>query len=416
MRDVLFISCLFPPMGGGGVLRALKFVRYLPAFGWRPLVLAAARGYHVRDESLLAELPAAARVWWVDRDGIKCTPLGRRLSAAARVGLRLAKPWKRTFSFPDEYAWFEKAAVRAARTLARGFEPRLVFATAPPFSAHLAAARIAHDVGVPLVLDYRDLWADNPFIKTSPARARRIRATEAQTLARAAGVVAVTAGMAASLRGRPSGCGDVRLIPNGFDEADFSGEAAAAASEPFTVAYAGQLYKTRMPWVFLEGAAAFYRGRSLRPGDFLVRFLGPIGPTVTGRLERFGVPYRAEGVVSHAAAVQAMREADANLLVIGDEGRGGAAILTGKLFEYLRAGKPILALAPLEGEAAAVVRRFDAGAVVAPGDAGAVTSALGALYTARGGPPRAPTDALMAYDRKNLAAALGAFFDDVVPA
>ena len=419
MRDVLFLSYFFPPMGGGAVLRALKFVEYLPTLGWRPLVVAGAGGYHAYDASLLDELPAEAEVIWAGRrrdfgDGAEVARAfaRRRPGFLAKVGRKAASNARRLLSFPDVYAWFAGPAGRAARRFLRSSPVKLIFSTAPPFTSHVAAAALAREAGVPLILDYRDAWTDNPFAAFPTAfHRRRARRAEGRVLEQAAAVVAVTSGMADAFRRRLGGDAPVRFIPHGYDEADFA-EAAAAPAGPFTVAYAGQFYPGRMPWTFLEAASAFAKNRGLGAGDFRVLFLGPMPRAVRAGMDRFGVRVEATGLLSHGDAVCAMRAADANLLIIGSQ-PGAGATLTGKIFEYFRAGRPILALVPPDGEAAALVREFDAGAVVEPDDAAAAEAALAKLYDERRAAERAVPAGLARFERRNLTAELAALFDDV---
>lgn len=406
-------------MGGGAVLRALKFAKYLPEFGWRPLVVAGAGGYHVRDESLTTEVGAAALVRRVGPRRI----LGRGAggggdyrppsgNVAARGARRLSRGVRRLVSFPDIYSWFGRPAYDEARRLLAAHDVEVIFSTAPPYTSHVVASRLAREAGVPLVLDYRDAWADNPFDKApTPWHRRRTARAEAAVLGAAEAVVAVTEGMAASYRRRLPGGKRVALIPNGYDEEDF-GEDIPAAAGSFAVAYSGQLYGNRMPWTFLAAAARFARRRGLGTGEFVARFAGPVGRKVLARAATSGIRVEALGVLGHREAVRVMRAADANLLIIGAS-PGAGTTLTGKIFEYLRAGRPILALVPPEGEAAALVREFDAGVVVSPDDVDGAAAALEAFYDGRGRAPRPAAAGLERFERRRLTAELAGLFDDV---
>jgi len=420
MRDVLFLSYFFPPLGGGAVLRALKFAKYLPAFGWRPLVVGGLGAYQVYDETLMAEVPPDAvvkRAWPGGRvaedgpAGLAATPASSR-SFVARTQRRLLKPLKKFFYFPDAYAPYAAGARAAALRLLEEYDAAAVFSTAPPYTFHIVAAEVAAASSLPLVLDYRDAWSENPFDRApTPLHARRARRAEEGVLARASAVVAVTEGMAAAYKPRVAAETPVLFLPNGYDEADFAA-AAPAGDGRFTVTYAGQFYGGRMPWTFLAAAAAFVERAALAPGDFVFRLLGPVGPSVLGRAASYGVTVEAPGVLGHREAVAAMRAADVNLLVIGDE-PGAGATLTGKVFEYLRAGRPILALVPPEGEAAALITRFGAGAVVAPDDVAGAARALEAFYGRRGRPARAAAPGLERFERKRLTGELASLLDDV---
>ncbi len=406
-------------MGGGAVLRALKFVKYLPAFGWRPLVVAGAGDYHVRDETLVAEIPAAAFVRHVGRGGLFAgaqkagppSPPSRHV--VARLSRRLSRQLRGVASFPDIYSWFARPGYGAARRLLTSHGGELIFSTAPPYTSHVVAARLAREAGLPLVLDYRDAWAGNPFERPpTPIHRWRTPRAEAAVLGRASAAVTVTEGMAEAYRRRLPGGRPVVFIPNGYDEADFA-EPAPSREGPFTVAHSGQFYGDRMPWNFLAAAARFAARRDLGPDDFVVRFAGPVGRSVLRRAKGFGVRVDAPGVLGHGDAVRAMRAADVNLIIIGSR-PGAAATLTGKIFEYLRAGRPVLGLVPPDGEAAALIRQFDAGAVVAPDDVDGAAAALSRLYDDRGKGARPCPRALRRFERRRLTAELAALFDDVV--
>jgi glycosyltransferase involved in cell wall biosynthesis len=419
MRNLIFISYFFPPMGGGAVLRALKFVKYLPAFGWRPLVVAGAGGYHAYDASLLEELPAEAEVTWAgrrrdfDAADIARTLARPRSGFLAKVGRRAALKGRGFFSFPDVYAWFAGPARRAARRFLERYPVELIFSTAPPYTSHVAAAQLAAEAGVPSVADYRDAWTDNPFTAfPTGLHRRRARRAEDRVLERAAAVVAVTEGMAGDFLSRVGADVPVRFVPNGYDEADFA-EPEVVPGGPFTVAYAGQFYPGRMPWTFLRAASALVERRDLGPGDFRVLFLGPMPRAVRAGMDKYGVRVEATGLLSHREAVRAVRAADVNLIIIGSR-PGAGATLTGKIFEYLRAGRPVLALVPRDGEAAALVEEFDAGAVVAPDDVAGAEAALARLYDDRGAVSRPCPQALRRFERRRLTAELAALFDDVV--
>jgi len=410
MREVLFLSYFFPPLGGGAVLRAVKFVKYLPACGWRPLVVAAAGGYHVRDASLEAEIPSeVVRRAVAPPGGAEAVSTRNFLGRARR---RLSREARRLLCFPDVYTWFARPAYEEARRLLAEHEVEVIFSTAPPYTSPLLASRLAAETGLPLVLDYRDAWTDNPLDKyPTPLHRWRTPRAEARVLSRAAAVTAVTAGMAEQYRRRaPEGC-PVIFLPNGYDEADFASPAPPAEG-PFVVAYSGQIYAGRRPGAFFAAAARFARRRNLGPADFVVRLVGPIGPGVARRAAAAGFPVEVAGLVEHGQAVRALRRADVNLLLIGSR-PGAEATLTGKVFEYLRAGRPILALVPPRGEAAALVREFGAGVVVSPEDVAGAERALEELYEGRGAAPAPPPPGLERYERRRLAGELAAAFEEV---
>lgn len=384
-------------MGGAGVQRALKFSKYFPEFDIQPVVLAAHEPGYVVDATLVDELPPGLLV-----ERIEHTPLLTRLRqrlepvrdkhAAPSIGSAgTSMGWKRSLrdfalrsyassQFPDDkVGWSERAFTRACE-LVRDEKIDLILATAPPYSALALAARVAAATERPWVADYRDLWTENPnYVSAAWRRWFDLRA-ESAWLANVSGVVAVTPEMHRVLRARvPQACA-MAMIPNGYDEADFLAAVHEQKSEVrYRIVYTGSFYGHQSPEGFLLAIELLFAQDPVTAQRLQVRFVGAIGGRFAASLDAFdarwpGVLERT-GFVAHAKSVSELMSADLLLLVIGG-GEKARGVLTGKLFEYLRARKPVLLLGPENGDAANLLRLYAIGAIAPADDPSAIAVQL----------------------------------------
>lgn len=413
---ILQIAYYFPPLGGAGVQRGLKFARFLPLHGVQPVVLACDDAFYVRDESLLGEVPAELEVHrvahspWLARLAARrraspagAAPAVAASSAAAGRGLRsilrdTALRSIRALQWPDDAAPWARQALRQARHIVRshaaaGAPIDLVFSSAPPASAHWLGQRIAHEAGLPWVADHRDLWTDNPAYDAPAWRSALDRDTEQRWLNQATGVVTVTPSWRELLAQRCPAGTPVAFIPNGYDEDDF----AALAPPPrdpavFTLVHTGTFYGPRDPAGLLSGLTRYLEGPQAHPNSghpkLRVRLVGNMGARFAEAVAAFS--QRHPGVVAsvpylpHRQALAELVAADALLLVVGG-GRGPAVRgwLPGKIFEYLRSGQPVLTLGEPDGDAAQLIRQHSRGPVVAGDDSAAIAQALADLLQGR---------------------------------
>ena len=384
---VLLVTMYFPPAGGGGVQRSLKLAQYLPALGIETHVLAPEDPKWVhRDPELL--VPTQAWVHRVRYLGPRARKPAEELRAADGLERALvqAQVTARRLLVPDASVTWNLTAIPAAIRLARGEGIDAVLTTSPPGSVHFVGAAVQKATGARWLADLRDPLVANPH-RRADTTATRARQAANERLARlvvgrADAVSCVSEAIADEVRTlEPRGI--VRTIPNGCDFDDFAGLEYRPGSR-FRITHTGSFFGKRDPKPFL---------RALRDSglDVVARFVGDFRSTDREWAEGLALGDRLE-LVEYAPRTESLRlqrDSEALLLLVPDAGGRGRGVLSGKVFEYLAAGRPILAVVPPDGAAAGLVRETGAGIVVAPDDVDGIRDALAGLHArfANGGLP-----------------------------
>jgi len=231
MRKVLIISHPFPPTGGGGVQRISKFVKYLPRFGWLPVVLSTRPEYYpVKDESLLRDVPTDTRIvrTFSLEPGRSALAVSSRARGPGRKPRALLSRWliDRSIDWlfiPDKSIGWVPFAVRAGRRILAAEKPDLIFATGNPFSSFMVPYILGRSRNLPYVLDFRDAWTLEPYRKRYATWRESIeRRLERRLLERAAFAVMATEPMReAYAEEYPDLAQKLRTVTNGYDEDDF---------------------------------------------------------------------------------------------------------------------------------------------------------------------------------------------------
>ena len=368
------MTLYFPPAGGGGVQRPLKLAQYLPALGIETHVLAPSGLSWIHED---AELRVPTQAWvhrarYLGPKGRKPAEelhgtqgLERALVQASLAGRRLL--------VPDESVTWNLTAIPAAIRIARRHGIDAVLTTSPPGSVHLVGAAVKRATGARWLADLRDSIVAHPHRRGESAAVRlkeRTAGGVARLVARSADAVScVSEAIAEEVRSlEPRG--PVVTIPNGCDFDDFAG-LAYRPGERFRITHTGSFFGKRDPRPFLQ--ALHDSGL-----DAVARFLGDFRSADREWAAELGLGDRLE-LIPYAPRVESLelqRDSDALLLLIPEAGGRGKGVLSGKVFEYLASGRPILAAVPPDGAAAELIRETGAGVVVPPDDVDALKAAL----------------------------------------
>jgi glycosyltransferase involved in cell wall biosynthesis len=368
----------FPPAGGGGVQRPLKLAQYLPALGIETHVLAPDDPKWVhRDPEL--RVPTQAWVHRVRYVGPRARKPAEELRVADGLERALvqASLTARRLLMPDASVTWNLTAIPAAIRIARRDGIDAVVTTSPPGSIHFVGAAVRKAAGARWLADLRDPLVANPHRRADTAATRGRQAANqqlARLVARNADAVScVSEAIADEVRGLdPRGI--VRTIANGCDFDDFAGLEYRPAQR-FRITHTGSFFGRRDPRPFLQ--ALHDSGL-----DAVARFVGDFRSSdrewadaldLGDRLQLIGYSPRAE-------SLRLQRDSEALLLLVPDADGRGKGVLSGKVFEYLAAGRPILAAVPPDGAAAALIRETGAGVVVAPHDVDGMRDAIQSLH------------------------------------
>ena len=414
MKNLLLLSYYYPPLGMSGVQRTVKFVKYLPQFGWNPIVIAPRpRGSYVYDPALGAEVAQAKvfRTWSLD-------PLF--LSPKKNTGSALHKnPLAARFNHwlvPDNKAGWIPFALQAGLKAARQFPIDAIYSTAPPYSSHLAGVLLKKLLGRPLVADFRDAWTSYTWTNYPAGTLRKMdHKMEALVLRNADLVTAVNSRILDDLCGlHPRVDGSkFHLVSHGYDPEDFIG-ASRPNPDHFTIAYTGTFINNRSPRTLFE-AVKLLRKQNISGLDKLrIVFAGSHRESDLALVKEFDLQsmVRFTGYLDHRQSIRILNEADLLWLVMGPEET--ANVTPGKLFEYLGAQRPIAASIPRNGAAARIVLDAGAGSVTAPDDASGLAGVIRRHMSAWKNKESASLigqEKLKCFDRRLITQRLGALLD-----
>lgn len=426
MKRVLIITYYWPPAGGPGVQRVLKFARYLPEYGWEPVILTVENGeYPARDETLLKEISTGLPVFrtgsrdpftlykkWTGRDR-EAIPVA--VLAQKKPGLRhsLAAFIRMNFFIPDAKKGWIPFALREGRRIIEQYEPELIFSSSPPPTVHLIAKKLSRHSGIPWVADLRDPWSNIHYYQgRRSVLAQRLDAgLERRTLRKANAVTCVSRHFASLIDTDPN---KTHIIPNGFDESDFTECKSISKQEaPFTISYVGGLNENRYYPGFFEGLRDFVREQELQHRDIRFVLAGQVQKDLLNKISvllKDHITLDHRGYLSHADAISLMCASDL-LLLFMEKASNYKGHIPGKLFEYIRSGTYVLGIGDKEGDVSRILGEERAGQLLDPGDDH--RSVLRKLYikwkkeTLKGAAPGAAEK----YSRKKLAQNLSEIFN-----
>lgn len=374
MNKVLIVTYYWPPSGGAGVQRWLKFSKYLPGLGWEPVILTVDpeyAAYPVTDFSLKENLPPTLKVHITPainyfgiykKDKTKIPSAGFANNVDNSLKGRIFRFIRGNFFLPDPRKGWNRYAFKKACELIENEGIKHIITTSPPHSTQLIGLRIKKKYPkIKWIADLRDPWTDIYYYKLfyPTVISKWIDGKlEKSVLKKADKIITVGPSLKNLFSQKIKGTAEkTEVITNGYDEKDFAG-LVPYTPRIFTISYIGTL-SDAYP---IEGFMAALNTFKLRGNDFILRFIGTVSPKqkefILSSVDQSYIEFISS--VNHGTAIRYMVESSVLLLIIPDH-KSNRSIITGKLFEYVASRKPILCLGPVNGDAANILALYGYG-------------------------------------------------------
>lgn len=385
MKRVLIITYYWPPTGGSGVQRWVKFAKYLPSEGWEPVIYTPENPEQLAvDHSLEAEIPEGTEVIKTritepyelykkflrrsghSKEAVEVNPVNAQNKSFAQK----AAMWVRGNLFrPDPRCLWINPSVRYLKEYLEDHPVDLIVSTGPPQSMHLIGRKLAQQTGLPWIADFRDPWTKIFYFKhlsMTKATERWHQKMEKAVLDDADAVVAVSPLVQQEFQAMTRT--PVELITNGYDECDFpegrDKDAAGGEGRDFTITHTGLFAADGNPTVLWDVLSE----KSRKDEDFRkalkIKLIGKTDAQVLESIEEAGLKENLEdlGYQKHSVAVQAQRKASLLILPLRKEPEY-KAVLPGKMFEYLASCRPVMGIGQPDGAMSMILDKTNTGAV-----------------------------------------------------
>jgi hypothetical protein len=423
------IAYHFPPCGGAGVQRTLKFVKYLREFNWEPVVITIKeKGYpnYPYDYSLLEEIPGGIQILRVH----SFVPF-----FFYKVFSKLHLSWIFKFLFiPElEVTWVMPAFLTALKVV-KNKKISLIYTTSSPYSTHFIGYLLKRITNCPWVIDFRDPWTQNALYNPPSILHRKIdEFLESSIIRYADKVIANTEGNRKKIIEKfcISTSEKVVTIPNGFDNSDFT-NTNGHNFKKFTIVYNGNFYGeysldfenkilnnnvlSHSPVFFLQALKELFEEEPKLRKDIQTIFVGKFRKGNELFVDKLGINENVKiaDYISHKKSIQYLISADVLLLVLFN-GKGGETWVPAKLYEYINSNKPILALVP-DGDTSRIIQATKTGVIIPPQDIKRIKEEIRNMYykfKSKKLKINPDWKIINQYERKKLTAKLAQLFDEV---
>ena len=369
MKKVLIITYYWPPSGGAGVQRWLKFAKYLPQLGWQPIIYTPENpDFSLQDASLQKDIPKEAivlktKIWepyhlykWFSGKKSENANAGFFSGGKKRWKQRLSIFVRGNFFIPDPRVFWVKPSVKYLKKYIEENAIDAIVSTGPPHSMHLIALGLKkHFPTIKWIADFRDPWTDIDFyheLQLTSWADKKHKRLEKKVIESADEVIVIGKKMQEQLN---KGADNTHIIYNGFDEDDFP-KTQQKKDDYFTIVYVGSMNKDRHHKEFWEAIIELTNKLEDFSKELKVKIIGSIDNLVKEYLSSLGLYNKVEFIkyLPHEKAIEEMQQACLLYLPINNV-PSAKFIITGKVFEYLAVNKPILCIGPEGSELATIL-------------------------------------------------------------
>jgi len=389
MKKALIITYYWPPAGGSGVQRWLKFVKYFRDFGIEPVVYTVENpNYPIVDESLSKDIPEGMEILkhpiWEPNNlfaffGKKKTESAGFLNPNPSFFGKILQYIRANYFIPDARKFWVKPSTDYLKKYLKSNKIDVVITTGPPHSMHLIGLNLKKELNIKWLVDFRDPWTEIDYFQQLPLTKKAIEkhhSLEKEVLKNADAVLVVGKTMQENFSGFNS---HVITVTNGFDEV-LTNENIALDSK-FTVTHIGLMNADRNPRMLWEVLSEIVSEKEEFSRDFELKLIGKADASVIEDISKYKLSKNVQVIdyVTHDKVVEFQKKSQVLLLIVNNV-PSAKGIITGKIFEYLMAQRPILAIAPIDGDLAEIIKETNSGLVVNFQDKNTLKIAILDLY------------------------------------
>ena len=432
MKKVLIITYYWPPTGGAGVQRWLKFSKYFRQFGWEPIIYTPSNpDFPINDDTLLKDIPdnlTVLKTQITEPYDIYRKIMRKKKTETVNQGflsegkentlLQSAMIWIRgNFFIPDARKFWIKPSITYLSDYIQKNKIDAIISTGPPHSMHLIAMALKQKFNIPWLADFRDPWTQIDFysqLKLSSFADKKHKQLENEVLTQASKVVTISPSCGKDLE--KLGNRKVDVITNGFDTDDFSFSNDLKMLDGFLFHHTGALNKDRNPYTLWKVLGDLSKENLEFKKELILKFTGKTDAVVFESLKQKGLAdnFQKSDYMPHSGVVKSMMQSPILLLPLNNT-PNNAGVLSGKLFEYLAAKRPIFGIGLPDADAANILKETQAGEMLDFDDYEGMKKHVLILYDQyKSKRLEIQSGSIDQYSRKNCAAAFAKLLDAVI--
>ena len=387
----LIITYYWPPAGGSGVQRWLKFVKYLRDFDIEPVVYTVQDPvYAITDVNLQNDIPEGIEVVqqpiWEPNNLVSLFGSKKKKTSAGFLNPnpsfigKVAQYIRANYFIPDARKFWIKPSVKYLTNYLQNNKIDVVISTGPPHSAHLIGLKLKETLNIKWIADFRDPWTEIDYLHQLPLTKKAIKKHqffENAVLKKADHVLVVGETMARNFRKITK---SVSVISNGYDT--FTSKSNAGLDSTFSLVHIGLMNSDRNHQILWQSLKALCDENADFKNDLQLKFIGAIADDVEHDIQKYQLKNNTELIsyVPHNEVLQYQQSAQVLLLAVNNV-PSAKGIITGKIFEYLQANRPILAIAPIDGDLNGIIKNTETGVVIGFNDLDKLKKEILKLYT-----------------------------------
>ncbi|MGG7213304.1 hypothetical protein ACQPUY_06745 [Clostridium nigeriense] len=445
-RNILFIAYHFPPIGGSGVQRSIKYVKYLPMFEYNPLVVTVNNGHNFAyDFGMLKEIPESVKVyrsnsgemlWFREKienfnkmlvkfksnsNKKKETKIENNNIRTETVKDKVFRYLEYNYYIPDtKIRWYKHAIKDIKKRVLNENEIDIIYSTSSPYTDHLIGLEIKKITNKPWVADFRDPWIGNDIIMGGYSRERveKEKKLELEVVSLADVVINVTESITNMYKNRYPQFEDKFItITNGFDSNDKK-VIKKENSNKFRINYSGILIKSQNPKDIIAAIERITNKNKNFEKDLEINFTGNVAEELVDIMKSSSISSKINinSYVEHDKILNIMANSNINLLILPDEEQS-KGIYTGKIFDYILAERPILGIMPEDGVASKLINENSIGLAVNHGEVDKIEEFILSEYRKFKNGELLDINSISKcsqFDRKNLAKQLAEVFNKLI--